>query len=73
MSAVGTRLRFFSERVFGVWVEAVVVAASPKRVTLRANFHGAVWTERVGADTQFFRPAGHPQAGEAFRLTEVAA
>lgn len=45
-------VRFFSERVFGAWVNARVGRVTKTHVTLHAEFHGNRWSER--------RPVGVP-------------
>lgn len=62
--AVGSRVRFFSVRVFGAWVDATVVRVGPRSVTLRASFGGASWVERRTRGVALYYPAGHPQAGD---------
>jgi hypothetical protein len=69
-AVVGTRLRFFSERVFGAWVDGVVASATEAGVVIDASFHGARWRERKALGCEFYRPHGHAQAGDAFRLAD---
>ena len=68
-----TSVRFFSEKVFGVWVEGTIIRRTKKSVTLEANFHGHRWTERLPATREFYHPSGHPNQGEPFFLTPEAA
>jgi hypothetical protein len=66
--AIGMRLRFFSERVFGVWVDGVITRIGPEWLTLAAYFHGNKWKEKKSVHEEFYYPCDHPQRGEAFKF-----
>jgi hypothetical protein len=53
------RLRFFSRRVFGAWVDAEVIVWGVACATLRAQFHGNVWNERVKYGTEVYDLGGN--------------
>lgn len=65
---IGTKLRFFSERVFGAWVNGTVVKVTPSTVVIAAEYFGARWKECRPLSTEFYRPIDHPQRGEPFLL-----
>lgn len=65
---IGMRLRFFSERVFGVWVDGTIAKIGPKWLTLDAYFHGNQWKEKKSVREEFYHPYDHPQRGEAFKF-----
>jgi hypothetical protein len=62
-------LRFFSEKVFGVWVDGRITNRTKTHVSINAYFNGVSWVERKPIGTEFYYPSGHAQAGETFRLT----
>ena len=64
-------LRFFSEKVFGTWVDGKIVNRGSKQVTIKAYFNGATWLEKKPVDTEFYYPQGHINQGEPFVLEKV--
>ena len=60
--------RFFSERVFGAWVDAWVISRTSKYVTVDADFNGNGWQEKIPVGATVYYPSGHPQQGDAFIL-----
>lgn len=69
--AFNFRLRFFSERVFGVLVDGVVKSYNHRAgtVTLEAYFHGKTWKAVRSMRTEFYYPRGHENQGEPFYFT----
>ncbi len=65
---IGTRLRFFSEYVFGAWVDGTIVSVGVKNVTIKAYFQGNEWREKKLKTTTFYYPDGHEKQGEPFQL-----
>ncbi len=63
---MGINLRFFSEKVFGAWVDGRVIGIGSKWITLDTSFYGARWVEKIPKTREVYRPYNHPEAGEAF-------
>lgn len=61
-------VRFFSEKVFGVWVDGKIISVGDKFVTIKAYFHGNEWTEKKLKTEIFYYPWGHKKQGEGFQL-----
>lgn len=64
------RLRFFTNRTFGVLVEADLIGFSrdKSQVILKAYHDGAEWNERKPITEEFYFPRDHPRRGEPFHL-----
>jgi len=67
MRQLPSRFRFFSSRVFGVWVDATVKKMTSTVIVLSASFYGNRWTEKVALDTEFYYESGHPLQGEVIK------
>lgn len=59
---IGFRLRAFTEKTFGVWVEGRVVAVSRTHIVI--DFNG--YKERHLLNCEFYYPSGHKFAGQSF-------
>lgn len=47
MIKVGQKIKFWSEKVFGVPVPAKVLKVGPKYIHVEANFYGVVWKTKI--------------------------